>query len=99
MSFPIICATAGRPVGLWVMDWRIHFSGRESACTRKYSVKYTSGPPRAAISRQNARSVTSCIGASAKSGSPLGGAAKGEATAVLVGGGSTKEELPSMDVA
>ncbi|GIT04894.1 MAG: hypothetical protein CM1200mP29_03050 [Verrucomicrobiota bacterium] len=37
--FPIICATTGRPVGFSVMDRKIGFSSRESACTRKYSVK------------------------------------------------------------
>ena len=30
MSLPIICAITGRPVGLLVMESRIHFSGRES---------------------------------------------------------------------
>src|ERR1043166_429923 len=68
ISFPIIWAIAGFPVGLSVMERRMFLSRVEVAWTRKYSVKLRSAPPYLAMSRQNGRSVTSCIGASARIG-------------------------------
>ena len=38
-SLPISCATTGRPVVFWTIESTIHFSGVESAWTRKYSVQ------------------------------------------------------------
>ena len=68
MSLPIICAMTGRPVGFSVMDLRMFLSSCEVGVNAEIFGEIN---VRAAViphQGQNGRSVTSCIGASARMG-------------------------------